>query len=120
MFANVLRSCILPDLDYEASVELRSHQALAKYQGNAVTCWEIATGLMPIRGQMTPPTEEECPRQVTQLIADLMKRDPRARPSAAEAFRYGSRSRKPSQALAKIGLILPKQDAVAAPSAGSS
>ncbi len=53
-----------------------------------VTCWEIATGLMPLRGQMAPPPPEECPLEVTQLIGDLMKRDPHMRPSAAEAYRH--------------------------------
>ena len=29
-----------------------------------VTCWEIATGLMPIRGQMSAVSEEDCPMDV--------------------------------------------------------
>jgi len=29
-----------------------------------VTCWEIASGLMPIRGQMSAVSEEECPMEV--------------------------------------------------------
>ena len=60
---------------------------LTAFCGVAVTCWEIATGLMPVRGHLTPPTKEECPREVAKLIADLMRRDPHSRPSAASAYR---------------------------------
>ena len=60
---------------------------LIAFCGVAVTCWEIATGLMPVRGHLTPPTKEECPREVAKLIADLMRRDPHSRPSAASAYR---------------------------------
>ena len=61
--------------------------ALTAFCGVAVTCWEIATGLMPVRGHLTPPTKDECPREVAKLIADLMRRDPHSRPSAASAYR---------------------------------
>ena len=52
-----------------------------------VTIWEIASGLMPVRGKMDTPSEKECPAEIAVLISDLMRRDPRLRPSAAEAYR---------------------------------
>ena len=53
-----------------------------------VVIWEIATGEVPMRGNiMAPECPRQCPCEVAQIVEECMRRDPAARPSPKEVFR---------------------------------
>ena len=47
---------------------------------------QIATGQMPVRGAIPPPSAEQCPEAVTQIIQECMSRKPEDRPTAKDVF----------------------------------
>ena len=52
-----------------------------------VVLWEIATRRVPRRGDVEPPPPSaDCPAGLSQLIADCLRLEPAARPTAQQAL----------------------------------
>ncbi|KAL4447629.1 hypothetical protein ABPG75_004848 [Micractinium tetrahymenae] len=99
-----------------------------------VCLWEIATGELPVRGQMRDPRiPEECPPELDAIISRCLAADPAARPSAKELVQLlerlpkrsslagaGQRPPTPPHSLVVVGPPSLPSSGAAAPAPGAT